>query len=516
MGNVISNVSHPQFALGGGVRGGITPSAPSGVEYPLTYADRTKTVTTGASGSGDGSAGSPWTLAQAMTSAVAGDIVGVEAGTYIGASVTYDGSNSREGNAAFQPANSGTLANPIVFIAENPAYNRTSGYSDIRTGALSVEDGVGWPTNAASGWELKPVMGGNAKDYIHWVGFYSNVSDTNNRIGQDRGIITHWNSVGCLVANCKLIGAEAAYYSVTNVGGSPDNNFSGVRVENTSGVTVYGNHFERFSLSNTAGSGANMAGVQNYKSAFMEIHHNTFITCGNAWHPKGSYGTYDNEGCKFYNNLTDNCTFMVRTHTLNQLTNIIHNNIHGNAIGPLYGFNTSAGGTRQSDIRLFNNTLIAKDPNASAGILGMVFMPHDWQNTDGAVDVVNIAMFNNILYEPRYYLSTSWFVGNDITSWSNFADYDYNCLYGSTYGVNIPDAATLTFAQWQSGSGEDVNSTTTDPLFVSATDYHLQAGSPALTGGNDIYNFYGGGAGSTIPQGAYVTGTEQIGNGVAI
>jgi len=495
---------------------GSTPPPSGDVVYPLTYADRTKTVTTGASGSGDGSTGSPWTLEQAMSTAVAGDVVGVEAGTYIGVPEAYDATDTREGYAVFHPTNSGTLANPIVFIAENLAYNRSSGYSDVRTGAIAVTDGVGRPTNADYGWELAPVMGGNNKSYIHWVGFYSNTSDTNNRIGQDRGVITHWHGVGCVIANCKLIGAEEAYYTIGNVGGTPDNNFSAVRAEQTSGIEIYGNHFEQFSLTDTAGSGGNMSAVLTYQSALLDIHHNSIYTCGNAWQPKGSYGNYDNEACKFYNNFVDNCSQMVRAHALHQLSNLIHNNIHSNAGGPLFSTNSTDGAIRQSDIRLFNNTLSPKDQNMTSGVLGLQFMAFDWQNAAGAVDTINNALFNNILYEPRFHLRSAYVTGNDITTWTNFADYDYNCVYGATYGVSIPPTADVTFADWQATSGEDANSTTTDPLFVSATDFHLQAGSPALTGGNDIYNFYGGGVGSTIPQGAYVTGTEQIGNGEAI
>lgn len=207
---------------------------------------------------------------------------------------------------------------------------------------------------------------------------------------------------------------------------------------------------------------------------------------------------------------------MVRAHALHQLSNLIHNNIHSNASGPLFSTNTAAGGIRQNEIRLFNNTVIAKDPNASSGVSGLHFMAFDWQNAVGAVDTVNNAMFNNIVYETRWYFGSTGITGNDTTCFTNFADYDYNCLYSTQFDVGIPDAATLTLAQWQASTSADANSTTTDPLFVSATDFHLQVGSPALTGGNDIYNFYGGGAGSTIPQGAYVTGTEQIGNGGTI
>ncbi|HNO78585.1 MAG TPA: right-handed parallel beta-helix repeat-containing protein [Phycisphaerae bacterium] len=59
-------------------------------------------VTTSAAGGGDGSAGDPWTLAEAASSAVAGDRVNVQAGTYVL-------------GASFSPDNDGTNESPIVW-----------------------------------------------------------------------------------------------------------------------------------------------------------------------------------------------------------------------------------------------------------------------------------------------------------------------------------------------------------------------------------------------------------------
>ena len=59
----------------------------------------TKYVTTGAAGGGVGSAGDPWTLAEAMTSAVAGDIVAIAAGVYVGSSTRITRNNLHLGQA---------------------------------------------------------------------------------------------------------------------------------------------------------------------------------------------------------------------------------------------------------------------------------------------------------------------------------------------------------------------------------------------------------------------------------
>jgi hypothetical protein len=42
------------------------------------------------------------------------------------------------------------------------------------------------------------------------------------------------------------------------------------------------------------------------------------------------------------------------------------------------------------------------------------------------------------------------------------------------------------FADWQTNSGQDANSVTGDPLFISNSDYSLQSGSPAIDAGTDL------------------------------
>jgi len=495
MGNVIvSNITRTPVENGSnwGSVAGLTPPPSGDVVYPLTYADRTKTVTVGATGSGDGSIGSPWTLEQAMSTAVAGDVVGIEEGVYTGA-----GSTSRN-KPVWRPTNSGTLADPIVFIAENLAYNRTTGYTELRSGNTSFVNSYGG------------TFGAFQEDHIHWVGIYSDMASANNFTGNDCGSSTFWECDNGIIANCKIIG--------DNNGWESGDNMSGVRLEDTLDVQLYGNFIKGYT------SGPNFAAVITYRTADPEIHHNTLVECGNGIQPKGStggdyLGAQQQSGFQVYNNLVDTCSYLFKIYALNDgpsntSVNNIHNNICINTAA-LIG-NTSASTAvwpNPYKVRVFNNVL---DSTGTGVKTGTVDMAWDWITATAGQQTppLDNDIFNNIIINSSYYASINWQASNTPDLLTQWADWDYNCQYNNTNGIDVNGGSNLTWAQWQA-LGEDVNSTDTDPQFVSATDYHLQAGVPARTAGNDIYNYYGGGAGATIPQGAYVTGTEQIGTGVA-
>ncbi|PCJ85615.1 MAG: hypothetical protein COA57_07305 [Flavobacteriales bacterium] len=64
---------------------------------------------------------------------------------------------------------------------------------------------------------------------------------------------------------------------------------------------------------------------------------------------------------------------------------------------------------------------------------------------------------------------------------------DYNCLYfgGSVIGKwNVTEYATL--GDWQTITGMEANSMNSDPTFTSATDLHIQAGSPVINNATSI------------------------------
>jgi hypothetical protein len=82
---------------------------------------------------------------------------------------------------------------------------------------------------------------------------------------------------------------------------------------------------------------------------------------------------------------------------------------------------------------------------------------------------------------------------------------DYNDVIisaGAKVGVyNSGESTSYTWANWKSVKSQDANSLTSDPLFVSSSDYHLQSGSPAINAGVDV-GLTEDYRGMVVPQGA--------------
>ncbi|RKZ34137.1 hypothetical protein DRQ33_02795, partial [bacterium] len=103
-------------------------------------------------------------------------------------------------------------------------------------------------------------------------------------------------------------------------------------------------------------------------------------------------------------------------------------------------------------------------------------------------DCLNTIIKNNILWCTG---SMSTDVSFDARSDTVNFDSDNNDLYA-------PDAKVVlysynyynTLSDWQSASGEDINSISRDPLFVSASDLHLQDISPCIDSGTVVLSGY--------------------------
>jgi hypothetical protein len=65
-------------------------------------------------------------------------------------------------------------------------------------------------------------------------------------------------------------------------------------------------------------------------------------------------------------------------------------------------------------------------------------------------------------------------------------DIDYNCYYPDGAAFFSFENTDTNFAGWKSGTGKDAHSIITNPTFVGASDFHLQAGSPCINAGTDV------------------------------
>jgi hypothetical protein len=75
---------------------------------------------------------------------------------------------------------------------------------------------------------------------------------------------------------------------------------------------------------------------------------------------------------------------------------------------------------------------------------------------------------------------------------------DYNDYYQPSGGgiayVNWDGVSYTTLAAWQFEISQEAHSVSSDPLFVSSSDFHLQAGSPAINAGVDVGLLFTGSA----------------------
>jgi hypothetical protein len=126
-------------------------------------------------------------------------------------------------------------------------------------------------------------------------------------------------------------------------------------------------------------------------------------------------------------------------------------------------------------------------------------------------------VFNNVFYENNYGILTDtgnptiiahnniWF-GSPSDTWFYVSIQagtyrgDNNIFFGAANGWLVGEALTGSLAQWQASSGQDVRSLSTDPLFVSTSDFRLQRSSPAIDAGVDV-GLTEDLAGTHVPQG---------------
>lgn len=426
---------------------------------------------------GTGTSGDPWELGYAMTQIVAGDVLGVYKGVYVGTRQAAQDYEKRY-TPAYYPRNNGTAGNPITIVAQWPAayHSDPSSYSDIRSGAtVDASDADGDP-DATGGW---PAFGTTVSSYTTWIGMYSSGVDYNNKWTYDAAPCSLWWGTDNTATQCKLIGSDNDW---TN----GKRNYCGITMRYNTNCTATDNVFKDF----YGGTGrGNSAGIILYNAKNYLIQNNHVIRCTYGFQYKG--GTEKNlqslYGSTNYN-LIENCH------------DAFH--FHGPSFGPQGQRNPFKHNLALECNNFLHQTLTAgEDAFDGADFTNNTFRSSKTQENAGSVFWNAPGSSKSNTYKNNIHAAPSVFTGSyngNANAVDNHMACSYNCTTDTGSYMTNPESHTM--SSWRAQTGQEEGSFTDDPLFVGASDSRLQSGSPCRGSGS-------GGA----TMGCYITGDEEIG-----
>ncbi len=447
------------------------------------FEERTKTVSADATGGGDGSPDNPWTLTQAMALAVAGDIVGLLPGRYVGRQPqrSIDDDGWRNNIPAWAPANNGTADAPIVFVAQHPAAFHDRDRTELYSGAAHMG-------SARRGWPCFGTRATEPSRYIEWIGIYADEADAEGHIDLDCGVVTCWNADHITIADCHIVG---------NPEESGGDNYSAIRLEGVEDVWVRGNILEGF----YGGGGTNHTGITLYGVDRLVVEQNDFLRCAHGIQPKGANYGFEMREMTVRRNRFAGCTHALRLHRPVANPGGARSRIYQNIVEDtryFFEITTSGGEVVFADTDIFNNTIVRARDGGDPGCFWWAGRPSGGDNR----------IFNNIFFDADTYFGSYNATADEISA---FAAFDYNCLdvVRSTFGGSRA-LRDLSFADWQVLHGQDGGSITEDPMLRD--DYRLEAGSPCVAAGRDLLGTFGP-IDAPVNMGAFVVGDEVIGVG---
>lgn len=446
-------------------------------------------VTPDAAGGGDGSMGSPWTLAEAMERASAGDHVEVAPGVYRGAA-TGD-----RYLPTFRPAQSGTAEAPIVFCARYPA----ALHEDAPELWSNLENDGPVAGDAA----CSPAFGVARQSHVIWDGFAVDQADAPWR--PDTAPVTLWEATDVIVRRARIVARERPFY---------DNN-NGVRIDASDHVAITDNRI--LCPHDDADPSNDPGGIQSYDSAHYEWAHNEIVGCATGFHPKGVHEwaalvlvpgsihhnlVIGTESGVYVQAFPGNDARLGESDHLDIYQNVFRDGYQGITFNPIGNLN----GRR---VRVVNNTFIGMDADHGVGV--------EIVSDPGAPAYSEVLIRNNVFAEMA---GAYGFHGGDeamLLGALGRMDFDRARFFDLGALVAVTDHVVFagvvdTLPEWQA-RGEDGASTLGDPGFVDAAtrDVHLSATSPCRGAGVDVLGLLGGATTASIDLGAYVTDGDQIG-----
>jgi hypothetical protein len=308
---------------------------------------------------------------------------------------------------AFRPSHSGSEGNPIVFKA----------YPD-EVPFIDNSNNEGAASTVGS-------FGVNGQSYIIWDGFHSKVVPDSGGLG--KGIILD-NAHHVIVRNCVIEG---------NLSGSSNN--SCIRVDGLDDSLIENNKL--YNSKQSGGPHHNSNGLQMYNTNRVIFQNNDIWDC--------DAGIYDKrEGSNNFHRYNHiwNCAYGINLGTKSHATEgieIYQNVIHNTGS---YAIEISDADTSGCDgFKFYNNTFY----DVAGGI-----------SLRDSTKVTNAEIFNNITHTTgtvvRTYMGAASFINYNnyysVTKWNinSYGGTDYNSL-----------------SAWQTGTGFDGNSVTTNANFVN-------------------------------------------------
>lgn len=441
----------------GGVRtdGGVVADPDGGAPLPPPSCEPTRFATVDAPGGGDGSMGSPWTLAEAMANATAGDVVEVGPGVY-----TAPATEERYA-PAWNPANSGEEGRPILFCARYAAVHSETERSELRNDVTTPNEG-------------SPTFGTLNRQHIVWDGFY--VNESVSATTADTGPVVVWGSSHVTISRCVIEGATIARAD----------NHNAIRLEAVTNVLLTDNRI--FGVRDAAAPNQNHASIMTYDASFVTIEHNEISDGSLGMYLKGDHSE---DGLP-------NGAFTVRANFVHDIdlqaikilgvievggapSDVSGNLLVDNGGGVIF---TAVGDNHPASVRVHHNTVVGSPQGAFLAFPRTMF---------------DVVVTDNLVGSSVFFY-TGWDAPAVAEVVSHGFSFDHNFAEIGFDWVQSEADYSHDLAGWQTFSGLDGASMAGASPFRGAGDYRLAAGSSALT-----MSSTGG------PVGAYVTGDEIIG-----
>lgn len=391
----------------------------------------------------------PCSAATAMQNAFAGDTTFFRGGTYsiTGGRTPYHG--------LLEPQNSGTQANPIVFMAY-----------DEEIPVISV--------NCTSPDNQCIAIGTNAKDYITWDGFTLTTSN-NKTAGIFMGGVSSY-STGAVFKNSTVIAGSLPVPS--------SDNFDITRMEKTINATFSNNIVGGLKTSGSSTSDNNAA-LKMYNNDGAIVEYNELYGS-----PHGLSGKSDLDNALIRNNFfhDNHIDFLINIFASGEPwhcpNNRIYDNVFANFRGIAITIQASSNTVADADnMQIYNNTFYT---TASGDVWAMYLG-----------NATNLQIYNNIIIAPSQITTKgnhSTVAAADHNQYGN--GYFFNELNrynnNSTYG-NL--SSWKTSGQLVGGGNPGDGSLASDPLFLNSTgtmsflnDFKLATGSPSIGSGRNGSN----------------------------